>query len=267
MNTAPTDSAGEQQHAEVPGKEIPVIAVFGGSRDDTTLEVAEEVGHQIGLSRAILLTGGDDPNATDLKGRVLHGAHVVAREDGAPAPWIGVVRKDETLDPEIGADGLSLILTPGGDHRRNYAEAELCDAAIAFGGKEGTSSEVVFCLALGKPLVLVGEPWLPMYPVISRADERKDLKKKAQGRVPLPSADDHHRLGPAIRVAYEKFDKVVKPSFKFFALPPKALAGAVVEAAIRAAKSGSHPDESSPSPLSTERAAIRQFRASLRSKQ
>ena len=114
MNTEPTD-AGQQQQPDVPGSRVPVIAVFGGATDRDTLAAAEQVGREIGLSGAILLTGGDDPTATDLKGRVLSGA-VKARNGGATAPWIGVVRTQMALDPKSAIDGLSLILTPGGDH-------------------------------------------------------------------------------------------------------------------------------------------------------
>ena len=264
MNTEPIDGTGQQRQAEVPEATLPVIAVFGGAEDEITLEAAEQIGYEIGLNQAILLTGGDDPNARDLKARVLRGA-LRARQAGATAPWVGVVRAKMATDPEPAADSLSLVLTPGGKHLRNFVEADLCDAAIAFEGGDGTGSEVVFCLALGKPLVLVGDPWLSKYPVVPGVVARDALKEEAQRRIPLPRADDHERLGPPIKQAYERFDHVVEPSFKHFALPPNAPASAVVEAATLAAETRSRPAESAASLRDDERAAIRQFRASLRS--
>jgi predicted Rossmann-fold nucleotide-binding protein len=41
-------------------------------------------------------------------------------------------------------------------HRRNYAEACICDGAIAFEGGDGTISEVLFALQLGHPVIVVG---------------------------------------------------------------------------------------------------------------
>jgi hypothetical protein len=274
MSAGPPADAGQQQQDEVPRVALPVIAVFGGAKDDPTLDTAEQIGYEIGLSHAILLTGGDDPRARDLKGRVLAGA-CRARKGGAMAPWIGVVREKPIPDPETGVDreqprrdprfvddGLGLVLKPGGNHRRNYAEAEFCDAAIAFKGEDGTSSEVLFCLALGKPLVLVGDSWASQYPMVSGANDREALKAKSLHRVPL--RPEHPCLTPPITKAYERFDQVVEPSFKHFALllgmPPRAL----VEEAIRAGKTSVDPVETPC--LNPEHEAIRQFRASLRNR-
>jgi predicted Rossmann-fold nucleotide-binding protein len=262
MRSGAADGTG-QQRDEVPEAALPVIAVFGGAKDEATREVAEEAGCEIGQRNAILLTGGDDPAVKDLKGRVLFGAHVRARGGGATAPWIGVVRTVKALDPKFGADGLSLVLTPGGDHLRNYAEAEFCDAAIAFRGEEGTSSEVLFCLALGKPVILVGEPWRSKYPVVSTDAARDALRDEAIKRVPQCPVDP--RLGPPIMRAYEKFGQVVGPPVQYLPLPPKTSANAVVEAVIRAAEARGHADEPAGS-LGREVTAIRQFRASLLSR-
>jgi predicted Rossmann-fold nucleotide-binding protein len=254
MNTGRTDGTGQQQQPEVPEARVPVIAVFGGARDEDTLKAAEQIGYAIRLSRAILLTGGDDRTGTamDLKGRVLFGA-TDPREDVAPAPWIGVVRTQMALDPKPAADGPGLVLTPGGDHLRNYVEAELCDAAIAFEGGDGTSSEVVFCLALGKPLVLVGTSWLSKYPVVP--DKREALRTEAQRRV--PPRPEHARLGPPIREAYERFDRIVDPRFQHCELPPATPASAVVRAAKDlATKTTSLTDK--------EREAVWKFRASCK---
>ena len=68
-----------------------------------------------------------------------------ARLGGAKAPWIGVVREN----PKLAADGLSLVLAKRVDQPRNYIEADLRHAAIAFEGGDSTSSEAVFCLVPG----------------------------------------------------------------------------------------------------------------------
>jgi predicted Rossmann-fold nucleotide-binding protein len=218
MNFGQADGTGQQQQAKVPHAAFPVIAVFGGADDSPTLEMVEQVGYEIGRSHAILLTGGDDPNAPDLKGHVLAGA-CRARRSGAKAPWIGVVRAETASDPKSAAGGLSVVLTLGGDHLRNYAEAELCDAAIAFEGGSGTSSEVVFCLALRKPLVLIGNQWLSKYPVESEDNARAKLRKEAQKRV--PPSPEHPRLGPPIISTYEKLDQVVEPSISISHCRPR----------------------------------------------
>jgi hypothetical protein len=55
--------------------------------------------------------------------------------------------------------GHGLVLRPGYGHRRNYVEAHLCDAAVVFPGAEGTVSEMAFCLALCRPLVVLDRKW------------------------------------------------------------------------------------------------------------
>jgi hypothetical protein len=68
----PADGTGQQQQPETLGATLP--AVFGGAKDTPALDAAEQIGYHIGLNHAILLTGGDDPNAGGLKARVLAGA-------------------------------------------------------------------------------------------------------------------------------------------------------------------------------------------------
>jgi predicted Rossmann-fold nucleotide-binding protein len=261
MSAGPPVGSGQQQQDEMPRVAVPVIAVFGGAKDDLTRDAAEQIGYEIGLSRAILLTGGDDPRAQDLKGRALAGA-CRARNCGAMAPWIGVVREQPRRDPRFVDDGLGLVLQPGGNHYRNYAEAEFCNAAIAFKGEEGTSSEVLFCLALGKPLILIGDSWPSQYPMVSGAHAREALKAKALELI--PQRPEHPCLGPPITKAYELFDQVVEPFFKHFALPPETPPRAVVEEAILVGKTSGGSVETPC--LNPEHEAIRQFRASLRNR-
>lgn len=69
-----------------------------------------------------------------------------------PPPGSGCRRRT----PGAQADASALVLRPRIGHRRNYVEAHLCDVAVAFDGAPGTTSEVAFRLALGRPVVLVG---------------------------------------------------------------------------------------------------------------
>ena len=61
----------------------------------------------------------------------------------------------------------------GYEHRRNYVSAALCDVAVAFDGGDGTTSEVAFALATGRPVVLVGAEWASAYPLV-RAEAAYD---------------------------------------------------------------------------------------------
>ena len=89
-----------------------------------------------------------------------------------------------------------------------------------------------------------------------------DLKKQALGVVsPHPV---HPCLTPPIIKAYDRFDQVVEPSFKYFALPWGTPPGVVVEEAMRAGKTSVDPVETPC--LNPDREAIRQFRASLRNR-
>jgi predicted Rossmann-fold nucleotide-binding protein len=130
------------------------IAVFGGN-DGSAASGAEQIGTTIATTTQwIVLTGGAGPvpNSPKVKERALVGPHNSKR------PWIGVLQaRDEPPPP--GGDCTGFVFkTPLGD-KRNYLEAWLCDGAIALKGKEGTLSEVVATLCLGKPVVLVGDHW------------------------------------------------------------------------------------------------------------
>ena len=89
-----------------------------------------------------------------------------------------------------------------------------------------------------------------------------DLKKQALRVVSLHPVDPC--LTPPIIKAYDRFDQVVEPSFKYFALPWETPPGVVVEEAVRAGKTSVGPVETPC--LNPDREAIRQFRASLRNR-
>jgi len=97
-----------------------------------------------------------------------------------PADWIGVLNRSNPAPPKEGEAG-GVVLTPGFQDRRNFVEACLCDAAIAIGNSEGTSSEALFSLYLGRPLVLAGVDELN-----STSAATMELRRVALQRIPSP---------------------------------------------------------------------------------
>ena len=160
---------------------IPVIAVFGGSRrlNKTILETAERIGYEIAQRRCVALTGGSGAGTATVRDQAIEGAKRSVR-DGSFGAWVGVARSPDVRQPE--PDALGLRIYPGYEHKRNYVEARLCDAAIALPGREGTASEVAFCLALGRPVVLLGPAWKDGFP-LAKPNRRRTLtalRKQAQ---------------------------------------------------------------------------------------
>jgi hypothetical protein len=145
--------------------ELTVIGVFGsnttkpGEVKDAELAAVELLAAEINRAGALLLTGAE-PKENQYEERpdtVKDVAVYALRNSGAgpSAIWVGVARKDHA---QVSRDHRTrgVVVTPGWDHRRNFVEACLCDAAIAVGGNSpGTASEALFCLYLGRPLTLV----------------------------------------------------------------------------------------------------------------
>jgi len=111
----------------------------------------------------VLLTGGSGGKSDAVKDWAIAGADRAAQE-GHVAPWIGIIREKET-PAKRAQEQRTRVLRPPYNHERNFLEAFVCDAAIAFEGGDGTISEVAFCLALGRPIVLVGSEWSRRYPL------------------------------------------------------------------------------------------------------
>lgn len=157
--------------------------MFGGNEASAAdLETARRFGAAIARAGAVLLTGGVGNSAAEVKEQAIDGA--VA----AGGAWVGV-ENSGTLTPPRRVRG-GLVVSPGVGHRRNFIGAALCDAAIALSGEDGTASEVVFALALGRPVVL--------YDRVPAAD----LVTAAQRRVPV--TDGPALLDRLIAAAYER---------------------------------------------------------------
>lgn len=177
----------------------PIIAVFGGTENGTP-EVAEALGYQLASMHCIVLTGGDGPGGIPVKNRTLAGVDRAALEEGLLAPWVGVDRgpyEDPRVTPR------SIVLNLGYGHRRNYVETRLCDAAVCFVGEAGTASELVFCLAVGRPLVLIDYAQGPECPV-ENGKTLEDFRLLSQTRVPRPVELD----SPIDRCIAEAYDRL-----------------------------------------------------------
>jgi len=203
----------------------PVIGVFGSS-DPETVELAEEIGYQIAARSCVLLTGGTGRGRDRVKDRAILGAKR-AGQKGYVAAWVGVERTKRHEDSE--RDGSGLILRPGYEHKRNYVEAHLCDAAIALPGGEGTASEAAFCLVLRRPIVLVGPKWVADYRLsvennaVAVGRFRKDTMER------MSSHEQESPLDTAIADAYRS---LTLPAARYLPLPDQTGAGPIVECVL-----------------------------------
>jgi predicted Rossmann-fold nucleotide-binding protein len=171
-------------------RKAPVIAVFGpNSATDDDLASSRRLGTAIAERGYILLTGGTGDVhqvlAKTVKDCAIAGAEQAAQSRSS-VRWVGVANSKKPERARKSATGHGLVLTPGYGHKRNFLEAHLCDAAIALHGRHadeatadrfsGTVSEVAFCLALGRPVVLIGRLWEQRYP-LTGGERAKSLER------------------------------------------------------------------------------------------
>lgn len=171
----------------------PVIALFG-SGDHTN--IAEAVGAEVARRHCILLTGGGrGSHAPAVTESGLDGAERARRREQLVAARVGVLgRKHQTVEAAVEDEDTKIVLGLAVGDRRNYVNAHLCDVAIALDGRDGTKSEVAFCLALGRPVVLVGPVWGDEFPVASSQGAYDAFVRAAQRRVPVEATDELDRL-------------------------------------------------------------------------
>jgi uncharacterized protein (TIGR00725 family) len=141
-----------------------IVAVFGSSKDvpQEVMTLAKCVGSKIADQGFVVLTGGTMKAQKDPK-TVKDAALKGAAPDGH---WIGVLKKGKFPDRESGDNSPDFrsedkggVVCSDMGHQRNLLEAWLCDAAIVLKGTEGTISEAVSTLCLGKPVLLAGITW------------------------------------------------------------------------------------------------------------
>lgn len=180
-----------------------VIAVFGGKLKPT-LEPAWDIGRAIGMSGCILLTGGGaKPGKKYVKERAMDGARDAERHGGHG--WRLGVLGVESARVHADERGRQLIIEPNLGDGRNYLNAALSDAAIAFPGGNGTNSEVAFALALGRPVVLLGSDWDTSFPPGEDDDAREALIGSAKERV---WGTDGSALSRLVTSAYDELRRI-----------------------------------------------------------
>ena len=190
-----------------------------------------------------MLTGGDGSAGTAVRDRAITGA-MRARQDGYDAAWVGVVRTP--LPGATDATESSIILRPGYEHKRNYVEAHLCDAAIALPGRVGTPSEVAFCLVLRRPLVLVGPIWEAHYGLSAENRTAALVQFRDDTMTQMSSREQKSPLDTTISAVYRSLTEgLVLPPVKYLPLPEETGAGSIIECALdlvdRAALPGAIP--------------------------
>jgi len=132
-----------------------IIAVFG-STETSSFPLAEKIGSAIAQKNQVLLTGGKGVEDGTVKEKAILGAKEEAKRSNWAANWIGVDRTSK-IGFKIDYQGRAFKLQTDLDHKRNCLEACLCDAAIALEGEDGTISEALYTLWLGKRVVFVGD--------------------------------------------------------------------------------------------------------------
>jgi predicted Rossmann-fold nucleotide-binding protein len=133
-----------------------IVAVFGGNHvEDPVAEKARTTAGQIVARGAIVLTGGDGrSNKTQ---NVKDVANVRARSAGR---WISVLNTRRGQPRDLSRVDRGAIVRPQTGDQRNLLEAWMSDACVVLttGAGDGTFSELVSGLCLGRPILLVGEP-------------------------------------------------------------------------------------------------------------
>ena len=152
-----------------------IIAVFGGSFGDSAevpqavLDLARCAGSTIAAKGLIILTGGRLKKRERLDA-VKDAALLGAEPDGH---WIGVLK--EGRSPAFERDDKGGVIFSHMGHQRNFLEARLCDAAVVLMGGEGTISEAVSTICLGKPVLLAGASWIERWPALDQLFKKRAL--------------------------------------------------------------------------------------------
>ncbi|MCI0329929.1 MAG: TIGR00725 family protein [candidate division Zixibacteria bacterium] len=122
----------------------PIIAVVGGSTVPAEVyRTAREVGQEIALAEAIVVTGG--------LGGVMEAAAKGAKEKGGTVVGILPGFSKSEANPYVDIP----IVTGLGDGR-NALIVQTAQALIALPGEYGTLSEIALALKIGKPVVSLG---------------------------------------------------------------------------------------------------------------
>lgn len=136
----------------------PAIAVIGGGDGASVavLELAHQVGAEIGAHGATLICGG--------RGGVMEAAARGAFERGAHTIGILPGYDHNAANPHI-----EFAIATGIGEARNAVVIGSADAVVALAGEGGTLSEIGFALKIGRPLVAL-RAW-PQIEGIEHADD------------------------------------------------------------------------------------------------
>lgn len=157
------------------------VAVLG-STVPATLRPAARLGAALARHGAVTLTGGSGPGAGDA---AVKDVALTAAAD-AGGRWVAVDPRGPALPPLVRERGI--VLRTGLGHHRNVLNALLCDVAVAFDGGPGTRSEVLACLVVGRPVLLVG--WPP------GTDEPEELRRSLRGEAAAGVLSGTSELAP-----------------------------------------------------------------------
>jgi uncharacterized protein (TIGR00725 family) len=117
------------------------ISVIGGSdSDQNALQLAEQVGEEIGKHNLVLVCGG--------MGGVMEAACKGAKEAGGTT--VGILPTDTK---EHGNPYIDIAIPTGLGYSRNFLVARTGDAVIAIAGSAGTLSEMAIAWFSDKPVV------------------------------------------------------------------------------------------------------------------
>jgi uncharacterized protein (TIGR00725 family) len=120
------------------------VAVSGGGRaGEEACRLAEEVGRELAVRGAVVVTGG-------LGGVMAAASRGAKAEHGTT---IGILPGDDRDDANPWVD---VAVPTGMDEGRNILVVRAADAVIAVAGEYGTLSEIALALRLGKPVIGLG---------------------------------------------------------------------------------------------------------------
>ncbi len=153
------------------GRKIIIGVIGGGTVQQHFYDMAYEVGREIALRDAILITGG--------LGGVMEAASRGAKEAGGLV--LGILPGFSSREANAWVD---IPIVTGMSEARNVIIARTADALIAVDGEFGTLSEIAFALRFGKPVIGL-ETW-DVAPEIAKAQSAKHAvelaMKQSQGR-------------------------------------------------------------------------------------
>lgn len=122
---------------------VNVAVSGGGEADGETCGQAEDLGRELALRGAVVVTGG--------LGGVMEAACRGAKAAGGTT--VGILPSEHRTDANAWVD---VAVPTGLGEARNALVVRAADAVVALDGGFGTLSEIALALRLGKPVVAIG---------------------------------------------------------------------------------------------------------------